>query len=120
MRPTLLPGDVVLVDPRAYRARPPERGEIVAARDPDGSGRWLVKAVASVQRTATGAPSAFLLGTNAAASRDSRRFGAVPLDRLVGVVWYRLSPRERRGPVGRLPEGALDPPGEQAGRTDEA
>jgi len=33
-----------------------------------------------------------LEGDNAAVSRDSRAFGAVPLDRIVGKVWLRLKP----------------------------
>jgi signal peptidase I len=34
MAPALLPGDRLLVDPAAYRAREPRRGDIVLLRDP--------------------------------------------------------------------------------------
>ena len=88
MRPTLEPGDYVLVNRWAYRVRPPRRGDLVVVRDPELSDRFLVKRVSETQAS-TQIP---LEGDNAAVSRDSRAFGAVPLDRIVGKVWLRLKP----------------------------
>ena len=42
MRPTLEPGDYVLVNRWAYRVRPPRRGDLVVVRDPELSDRFLV------------------------------------------------------------------------------
>jgi len=88
MLPTLEPGDYVLVNRWAYRVRPPRRGDLVVVRDPELSDRFLVKRVSETEAS-TQIP---LEGDNAAVSRDSRAFGAVPLDRIVGKVWLRLKP----------------------------
>ena len=39
----------------------------------------------------------FLLGDNRADSRDSRQFGPLPKELLIGPVWLRYWPPERRG-----------------------
>jgi len=88
MLPTLEPGDYVLVNRWAYRVRRPRRGDLVVVRDPELSDRFLVKRVSETEAS-TQIP---LEGDNAAVSRDSRAFGAVPLDRIVGKVWLRLKP----------------------------
>ena len=88
MRPTLEPGDYVLVNRWAYRVRPPRRGDLVVVRDPELSDRFLVKRVSETQAST----QIHLEGDNAGVSRDSRAFGAVPLDRIVGKVWLRLKP----------------------------
>ena len=86
MRPTLEPGDYVLVNRWAYRVRPPRRGDLVVVRDPELPDRFLVKRVSE----ASPSMKISLAGDNARMSRDSRSFGAVPLDRIVGKVWLRL------------------------------
>src|SRR5688572_24173347 len=48
MEPTLAAGDWLLVDPLAYRERPPRQGDLVVARDPRMSERVIVKRVAEV------------------------------------------------------------------------
>jgi signal peptidase I len=45
MAPAVRSGDLLLVDSHLYRARPPERGEIVAWRPPQLEGRLLVKRI---------------------------------------------------------------------------
>ncbi len=81
MAPTLVKGQGVLVDPRAFRMRAPEVGELVQLRDPREPGRLLVKRVASVEEGAV-----FVLGDNPGKSTDSREFGLVPLDMILGGV----------------------------------
>ena len=91
MRPVLAPGDRLLVDPTAYRSRPPRVGEIVVVVDPEDPTRWLVKRVAAV------APgTVVVVGDRDEVSRDSRRFGPVPLASVVGRVYRRYFPAERR------------------------
>jgi signal peptidase I len=103
MAPTLEPGDRVYVDRGAYRATSPARGDLVVVRDPTSPHRFLVKRVLGVagEPVSPGgslvpARTVYLLGDNSAASRDSRAFGPVPLDLVVGRVWFRYAPPGRR------------------------
>jgi signal peptidase I len=117
----LRPGDRVLVRRVAGETR--RHGEVVVVEepgpcwpgDPTGarSSRWVVKRVAAVPgdpeppflpawaRRPSGivAPGYLvLLGDNAELSRDSRHFGAVRADRVLGVALRRLG-------GGKLPPG---------------
>ncbi|MGP8074104.1 MAG: S26 family signal peptidase [Thermoplasmata archaeon] len=105
MLPALRPGDRLLVDPTYYRGRRPARGDVVVLRDPERPGRLLVKRVGATEGEPdpSGAPvpsgTLYLIGDDPARSRDSRSFGPVPLNGLVGRVWFRYAPGDRRGPV---------------------
>ena len=105
MRPTLEPGDWLLLDPTIHVW--PKRGTIVVIREP-GSDLLAIKRVAArpgdVIRTTDGPirlgpGQAWLLGDDRAVSIDSRRYGPVELDRLVARAWFRYGPRDR---IGRL------------------
>lgn len=98
MEPVLRHGDRVLVDVWSYASRPPRFGEVVLLRMPGGLP--LVKRVVepSAEEDVSG-ESLWVLGDNPAASRDSRDFGPVPLDRLRGRVVWRYWPPGRIGPV---------------------
>jgi len=92
MEPTLRAGDRVLVDVWTYRQRGPRRGEVALLVDPGG--------LAMVKRVARSGPLGLsVLGDNPGASRDSRQFGAVPVDRFRGRVFFRIWPASRIGPV---------------------
>ena len=106
MVPTLVPGDGLYVDPGAYRLHPPRPGEIVVTRDPELSSRHLVKRVGFVPdgpRPADGTEvpsgSVYLLGDEPTASRDSRKFGPVPVTLLVGRAYACYRPPEHRRPL---------------------
>ena len=86
MRPTLEPGDYVLVNRWAYRFQSPKRGDLVVVQDPEAMDRFLVKRVAD----AAGPSQVHLAGDNQPLSRDSRSFGPVSIDRIVVKVWIRL------------------------------
>jgi signal peptidase I len=86
MRPTLEPGDYVLVNRWAYRNRPPRPGDLVVVQDPERPDRFLVKRVTD----AATSTEIRIAGDNSVMSRDSRAFGPIPLDRVVGKVWLRL------------------------------
>ena len=101
MSPTLNSGELVWVSPRAYRSRTPRRGELVAARPKASEGKALVKRIVGLpydciemdgQRWQLGENEFFLLGDQRAASVDSRRFGSVTRDELIGPVWARVWP----------------------------
>jgi len=103
MEPTLEPGDRLYVDSRAYRERPPARGELVVARENESPRRFLVKRVVFLagETPRSGDPPVppgfvYLLGDNPEVSRDSRKFGPVPLRSLVGRVYRCYFPDDRR------------------------
>lgn len=81
MAPTLLPGDLVLITPMRSEATLPALGSIVVARHPGRSSTRIIKRLAEIQ-----AGRLVLLGDNPGASTDSRQFGAVPRQLLIGVV----------------------------------
>jgi len=93
MRPTLRPGDRLWVDRRAYRGQPPRFGDLVVLRDPEAPARWLVKRIAAV------GPDGRLTvaSDDPSVGRDSRTFGPVTIDAVVGRVYRRYFPAERRG-----------------------
>lgn len=82
MRPGFADGDLVLV--RSRWRRPPEPGDVVVAREP-GNGRILVKRVLS-----RGPATVYLGSDDPEAGRDSRHFGSVPIENLVGRVIRHL------------------------------
>jgi nickel-type superoxide dismutase maturation protease len=84
MLPTLAPGDFVLVDPRAFDARPPRLSEVLVARHP-------YKSSVIVKRVSTSADGAVrLVGDNPRESSDSRSFGVLPVDAIIGLVTSRI------------------------------
>ena len=87
MEPTLASGDFVLVNRWSDRRRHLAQGDIVVVQDPEVPGRFLVKRIADVS-----ASGAFVVGDNAVLSRDSRAFGPVPTDLIVGRVWRTAKP----------------------------
>lgn len=118
MRPSIEPGDWLLVDPIVRRW--PRRGSVVVFREPE-SDILAIKRVAAIPGDVvkgvrvtdpdTGQDvdvtirlipdEAWLLGDDPAVSVDSRRYGPVALDRLVGRAWFRYAPLRRIGPLGR-------------------
>jgi signal peptidase I len=116
MAPAIEPGDWLLVDPTTTRW--PRRGSVVVFRDPT-DGQLSVKRVAGRPRERVPFADGFLdladdeawllsdateEATAAAgfgAPVDSRRFGPVPLELLVGRVWFRYAPLRRFGRVSR-------------------
>jgi type IV secretory pathway protease TraF len=108
MTPALRPGSLVMVNPRAFGRRLPRRHELVAARPRALDGRAVVKRLVglpgeSVQleqrRWQLAADEFFLLGDRPEDSVDSRRFGPVSADELLGPVRPLLPfPRGRDNP----------------------
>jgi len=116
MAPAIEPGDWLLVDPTTIRW--PRRGSVVVVREPDG-GALAIKRVAAGpgDRVAFAEgyleladDEAWLLAdatTEAAETRgfgepiDSRRYGPVPVELLVGRAWFRYAPLNRLGLIPR-------------------
>ena len=130
MEPTLTDGDWLLLDPTT--ARWPRRGSLVAFHQPDDGtlavkrveGRpgdripfregyleladdeaWLVSDADEATTTAAGYGLPI----------DSNQFGPVPVELLVGRVWFRYGPIRRLGPISpRRDHRGVD--GEDRGR----
>ena len=86
MVPLLSPGEEVLLVPHAYRHQPPQAGDIVVAQHPTRADLRLIKWVAYVDE----AGHCFLKGINTDASTDSRSFGLVSPQFLLGKVVCRF------------------------------
>lgn len=85
MRPAYLPDDRVLVWRWAYMAGRPRTGDVVVLRDPQRDGHLLLKRIAKAPDGVRPGPSGvYVLGDNAAESRDSRAFGPVGRGSIVG------------------------------------
>lgn len=86
MLPLLPPGETVLVDPRAYRRSPPQAGDIVVAAPSARPGLQAIKRVGHILPDGR----VFLIGDNRAQSTDSRTFGAVLPEDILGKVVCRF------------------------------
>lgn len=98
MVPTFLPGERVVVLRAPFLLRPPKRGDLIAFRHPLEPDRPLIKRViAGPNETITvegrqyqlGPDEWFVLGDNPAASTDSRRFGPIQRELIIGRPWFR-------------------------------
>ena len=89
MQPALHPGDRLLVS----RWLPLRARDVVVCRDPEAPSSFLIKRITSLPANG----EVELGGDNPNVSRDSRHFGPLPRSLIVGRVFYRYLPRERRG-----------------------
>ena len=82
MYPLLRDGDEIDVDLDAYRGGAPRPGDVVLARHPLKRGVEMVKRVLRVEEDGR----VFLVGEDPLESRDSRGFGAVRPELILGRV----------------------------------
>lgn len=124
MRPNIEAGDWLLVDPTVTRW--PRRGSVVVFREPDGESLAIKRVAAGpgdrvpfedgflelAEDEAWLVSDASLEETEAAGFGppiDSRRYGPVPLELLVGRAWFRYAPWRRVGTIGAWrPAGGPD------------
>ena len=96
MAPELQPGDRLLIwKPVMWRSKAVRTGDVVAAPDPRGPERMVLKRAGAV-----GPDGVLLLGDNPSQSTDSRHFGRIPVASVRGKAIYRYAPPSR---AGRLP-----------------
>lgn len=88
MLPTLAPGEVILINPRAYRQTDPSPGDLIVAQHPVMEHLKIVKRVLSVDNQGL----VYLLSDNSTLphSQDSRNFGALDRSQVVGQVLSKL------------------------------
>ncbi len=83
MEPTLVGGEIVFVNPRAYANSPIAPGDVVVSKHPQQPDIEIVKRVKH-----TNDDGVYLVSDNASdlESADSRRFGVVPAELIIGRV----------------------------------
>jgi nickel-type superoxide dismutase maturation protease len=86
MLPLLQPGDEILVNFKAYRNQPPQPGDIIVAQHPYKPQTRIVKRVTEVRPDG----SCFVKGDNPAESTDSRAFGWMSAQQILGQVTSRF------------------------------
>jgi signal peptidase I len=102
MLPGIKEGDIVLIFKAAYGLRTsksgywllwsrPKNREIVAALKP-GEGTMLIKRVTGERESADLKDPVFLMGDNIYESVDSREFGAVPMNSILGRAFLISGP----------------------------
>ena len=116
MLPSIAPGDWLLVDPTPTRW--PRRGSVVVVREPD-SGELAIKRVAGRPGDRVPFADGYLIlaedeawllsdaheeatrGAGFGPPIDSRTYGPVPVEQLVGRAWFRYAPLRRLGRITR-------------------
>jgi len=76
----------VLIDPAINQTQPPQIGDLVVAQHPRDKNLQLIKRVSSISEEGR----FFLIGDNLEESTDSRNFGSVGLEKIVGRVTCRF------------------------------
>jgi signal peptidase I len=85
MYPTLKPGEFILVDTWQYQTSQPEERDVVVFQHPQQ--QWLVKRIGLWPENELNKKDQFyLLGDNTNASQDSRHFGGIEKDHIIGKV----------------------------------
>jgi nickel-type superoxide dismutase maturation protease len=84
MAPSFVAGERLLINRAAYWFRRPVPGDVVVVRDPREPGRLLLKRISG-----KAAGGWLVEGDNQEMSTDSRTFGPVGRDLIVGKVWRR-------------------------------
>ena len=86
MFPLLQPGNEILIDPHAYKKSLPKLNDIVVTKHPYKPEIIIVKRI-----TAIDGSDYFLTGDNLADSTDSRHWGSVKSEEILGRVTSHFS-----------------------------
>ncbi len=94
MNPGYKEGDRLLISPILLRFSPPTEGDVVVIQHPKKSNKQLLKRVIGVpgdrvEGVELGQEEYFVLGDNKGKSEDSRHFGKIMRNQILGKVWFR-------------------------------
>ncbi len=97
MIPNFENGDYLIIDEISYQFRRPERGEVIVFRYPKDPSQFFIKRVAGLPGDKIGNITLtddeyFVLGDNTLASSDSRFWGPVKSNLIIGRALLRLWP----------------------------
>lgn len=87
MLPLLKPGDEILLNSNAYRQCLPQISDIVVTINPHQSNLIVVKRITAIEPDG----NLFLMGDNLRESTDSRHWGSVNPEEIIGKVTSRFS-----------------------------
>ena len=98
MTPTLIPGDIIIVDTWAYQDTTAAIGDIVIFTKPYMPRTFLIKRIKQVSTDKMAIqPSYFIVGDNKKYSSDSRHFGWVVHTSIRGKAVNILLSRHKQG-----------------------
>lgn len=86
MEPAIKPGDYVLVNKLAYLFGKPSKGDVIVFKHPREKNKFLIKRIASI--TVSG--EYFVVGDNKSQSNDSRNFGSIKKNLIVGKLFIHI------------------------------
>lgn len=101
MEPTFENGDYLIIDELSYHFRQPKKNEVIVFRYPLDPSKFFIKRIIGLpgetiesneQKIILGPNEYFVEGDNRPASSDSRVWGAVPENLVIGRVLVRLWP----------------------------
>ncbi len=86
MEPAFESGDYVLVNKLAYVFGKPTKGDVIVLKHPKEKNKFIIKRIA----LATHSNEYYVVGDNKDYSQDSRHFGPVKINSIIGKVWIRI------------------------------
>lgn len=101
MEPTFQNGNYLIVDEISYRFHGPEKGDVIIFRYPRDPSKFFIKRVAYLpgetveingEKRVLGENEYYVLGDNSPQSSDSRYWGTLNKDLVVGRAFLRLWP----------------------------
>jgi len=97
MVPNFHNGDYLIIDEITYQFRKPQIGEVIVFRYPKNPSEFFIKRIAAlpgdtINGTTLAADEYYVLGDNKSASLDSRYWGPVKSNLIVGRAILRLWP----------------------------
>lgn len=97
MVPTFHDGDYLIINEIGYRFSEPERGDVIVFRYPKNPSQFYIKRIAylpgeDINDVTLQKDEYYVLGDNKAASSDSRYWGPVKKDLIIGRAMIRLWP----------------------------
>ncbi len=97
MVPSFENGDYLIIDEITFQFRQPEKGEVIVFRYPQNPSQFFIKRVAglpgeTINNTTLTSEEYYVLGDNTFASSDSRYWGPVKKNLIIGRAILRLWP----------------------------
>ena len=86
MEPAFKPRDYVIANKLAYILGNPSKGDVVVIKHPKEKNKFLIKRISLV----TNSDEYYVIGDNKNFSQDSRHFGSIKKNLIIGKVWFHF------------------------------